>query len=214
MLVSLFGINFLFGTTWVFAIFTFTATNANVSFSSQLIFVLSSALQGFFIFFFFVVLNSDARQAWQKVLCFYKKKKKPQRTTSTSDKFPVKSNTGSNVGTLSSTLPFFQMATLERNMPKYDKNELLTFSNPTTVEESEEESAPVQVEPPLERSPVEALPKVPLEQPDGIEGAKQKGRLVRGRVQRRSTMRHTHDIETVEVEFGWSSNESLDDKNI
>ena len=215
MLVSLFGINFLFGTTWVFAILTFIATNTDVSFASQLIFVLCNALQGFFIFFFFVVLNSDARQAWQKFLCLCKKKK-PHRITSTSDKFAVKSNTGSSSGTLSSALPSNQMATLERNVHKSEKQslELLTLSNPATLEEDEEETAPVQMERPLKSSPAEALPKVAMEQPEKTERIIQKGGFVRGRIQRQSTTSHAHEIETFEVEFGWSSSETLDDENI
>ena len=216
MLVSLFGINFLFGTTWVFAVFTFSVTNADVSFASQLMFVLCNALQGFLIFFFFVLLNSDARQAWKNFLCPYKKKKKPHSITSTSDKFPVKSNTGSSSGTFSSSLPSYQIATLEKNVHKSEKqsHELLTSSNPTILEEDEVETAAVQMEPPLDSSPAKAVPKVAMNQSEEIEGVIQKGGFVRETIQRQSTTSHIHDIETFEVEFGLSSSETLDDGNL
>ena len=215
ILVSLVGITFLFGTTWVFAVFTFISTNAHASFASQLLFAIFNTLQGFFVFFFFVVLNSDARQAWQGLICPCKKKKKVQPVISTSSKLSAKIDTGSSAGTLSSAVPSYQTSTLERNVQKYNKqsHELLSFSNPATVDEEEEESSSDLTEPPLESSPMEALSKVPIEEPEEAESTKKKNTGARTRIQRRSTRRRTHDIETVELDLGFSSEESLEDED-
>ena len=254
MLVSLFGITFLFGATWVFAVFTFIATNADVSFVSQLLFAVTNTLQGFFIFIFFVVLNTDARQAWQNLFCPSKKKKKPVSITSTSNKLLLKSGPGSSTtGTLSSPLPSFQSATLERNVEKYKQrsHELLSYSNPVTVEEDEEESSqdlmklpltsaevlpkehepltfsnpataeedeegssPDLTKPPLESTSAEVLPKEPEEESEKVKETKRKRRTIRKRTHRQSTRSRNHEIETVELDFGWSSGESADDEDI
>ena len=210
-LVSLFGITLLFGTTWVFAVFTFTSTNKNVSFVLQLLFAVTNTLQGFFIFIFLVVLNSDARQAWQKLFC-PSKKKKPQSIASTSNKLPA-IIPRSSAGTLSSTLPSFQSATLEKNTQKYnhESDELLSFSNPATMEEDKVESFPDLTKPPLESTTAEGPPKLHNEESEEVRVTIKSGRVIHGRRNRRSTRSHNHDIEIVEKDFGWSSTESLDD---
>ena len=216
-LVSLVGITFLFGMTWLFAIFTFDTTNENVNFALQLLFAFFNSLQGFFIFFFFVVLSSDARQAWQQLLCPCKKKAKP--VTSTSNKFAVKSSGAGTAGTLSSALPSYQSSTLEHNLRGYRKQsqELVSFSMTEPIEEIEEEeaSSPDLLEPAQPLSREETPPKIPLDQPEEVKEMKlEVPSNVSARVQRRSTKRHTHDIEIVELEFDvCSSEESLDEED-
>ena len=78
MLLSFSGIMFLFGFTWLFAVFTFIS-EPNVSFVIQFIFAFFNAFQGFFIFIFFVVLSSDSREAWKSLLCPWTQK---EQTTS------------------------------------------------------------------------------------------------------------------------------------
>lgn len=63
--ISLFGVMFLFGLTWVLAAFTFSGA----SLVFQILFAVFNSLQGFFIFIFFCVLSSDVRQLWLEVVC-------------------------------------------------------------------------------------------------------------------------------------------------
>ena len=69
LLLSSFGIMCLFGLTWLFAVFTFTSHNAEVSFALQFVFAFFNVFQGFYIFLFFVVLSRDARKAWRGLFC-------------------------------------------------------------------------------------------------------------------------------------------------
>ena len=203
-LVSLVGINFLFGITWLFAIFTFSADSVNVAFALQFLFAFFNALQGFFIFFFFVVLNDDARQLWNKLLCPCKKKAKP--SISTSKKDIVKSSDGGGVGTLSSAVPSYQSATMQHNMEKHSEQtqEMLIFKSSFTVEEDEGESSPDLTSPSLEYI------HIPEEEPEDVKGAERNGTIIHGRVHRQSSMKGTHDVECVELDFWQSSDESLD----
>ena len=107
-LISLVGINFLLGITWVFVVLYVIFDDDVIDFIVWFLFWLFTPLQGFFIFFFFVVLNADARKAWKKLLCSCKKKAKP--LTNTNNKYLVKTSNGGNVGTLSSTLPSTESA--------------------------------------------------------------------------------------------------------
>lgn len=63
--VSVFGLMCLFGLTWLFAVFTFSASGLREA--SQVLFTLFNSLQGAFIFIFTCVLSSDAREGWKSV---------------------------------------------------------------------------------------------------------------------------------------------------
>lgn len=82
LILSICGIMFLFGLTWVFAVLTFVSTNRDVAFGLQFIFAFFNTLQGFWIFFFFVVLNSDTRNSWKELLFHLLKKKGPPTSPS------------------------------------------------------------------------------------------------------------------------------------
>lgn len=77
--ISMFGIMFLFGLTWVLA--AFTINGASLIF--QILFAVFNSMQGFFIFIFFCVLSSDVRQLWSEIVCGRYAK---QSTSSTGDK--------------------------------------------------------------------------------------------------------------------------------
>ena len=64
IMLSLLGIMFLFGLTWLFA--AFTIREASVVF--QILFAVFNSFQGFFIFLFFCVLSTDVRQLWLQAL--------------------------------------------------------------------------------------------------------------------------------------------------
>ena len=65
LVISITGVMFLFGLTWLFAALTVSAA----SLVFQILFALFNSLQGFFIFLFFCVFSSDARDSWKQVLC-------------------------------------------------------------------------------------------------------------------------------------------------
>ena len=62
--ISLFGVMFLFGLTWILA--GFTISEASLAF--QILFAIFNSLQGFFIFVFFCLLSADVRQLWLQML--------------------------------------------------------------------------------------------------------------------------------------------------
>ena len=69
LFISIAGVMFLFGLTWLFGALTVTGlkdTTASTAF--QVLFVICNALQGFFIFFFLCVFNKDARDLWLELL--------------------------------------------------------------------------------------------------------------------------------------------------
>ena len=67
--LSISGIMFLFGLTWLFAAFTFTiAGNDVLRIIFQALFTVFASFQGFFIFLFFCVLNKEARESWRELL--------------------------------------------------------------------------------------------------------------------------------------------------
>ena len=65
VLISIFGIMFLFGMSWVFG--ALTISDASLVF--QYLFAIFTSLQGFFIFLFLCVLGKEARELWIQYLC-------------------------------------------------------------------------------------------------------------------------------------------------
>ena len=65
LLISIAGVMFLFGLTWLFGALTVTGLrDSRASTAFQTLFVLLNAFQGFFIFLFFCVFSKDARESW------------------------------------------------------------------------------------------------------------------------------------------------------
>ena len=65
-MISISGVMFLFGLTWLFAILTFSVTGVRQAF--QILFVIFNSFQGFFIFLFFCVFNKEALESWREFL--------------------------------------------------------------------------------------------------------------------------------------------------
>ena len=65
LLVSTFGIMFIFGLSWVFG--ALTISEASETF--QYLFTIFTSLQGFFLFLFLCVLGKEARNSWTQLLC-------------------------------------------------------------------------------------------------------------------------------------------------
>ena len=66
LMISISGVMFLFGLTWLFAILTFSAPGLRETF--QALFTIFNSFQGFFIFLFFCVFSKEAREYWKEVL--------------------------------------------------------------------------------------------------------------------------------------------------
>ena len=68
LIISISGVMFLFGLTWLFAAFTFTIAGNNVlRIIFQALFTIFASFQGFFIFLFFCVLSKEARESWREI---------------------------------------------------------------------------------------------------------------------------------------------------
>ena len=61
LMISISGVMFLFGLTWLLAILAFSRTG-------QILFIIFNTLQGFFIFLFFIVFNKEAVELWKEFL--------------------------------------------------------------------------------------------------------------------------------------------------
>ena len=105
-LISIVGIVFLFGLTWLFGAFTVTETS---QLPFLILFVVFSSFQGFFVFLFFCVLNKVTRQAWIRLLTRGRNRKTLHHQKAVK---PSALN-----GTLSTTLQrsFQQYSTLDTN---------------------------------------------------------------------------------------------------
>ena len=65
LMISISGIMFLFGITWLFAILTISVTGLRETF--QILFTLFNSFQGFFIFLFFCAISKEARESWREL---------------------------------------------------------------------------------------------------------------------------------------------------
>ena len=67
-MISISGVMFLFGLTWLFAVFTFNISVSEIKKTFEILFVLFNSFQGLFIFFFFIVLNREIIESWKELL--------------------------------------------------------------------------------------------------------------------------------------------------
>ena len=66
LMISIGGVMFLFGLTWLFAILTFSVEGLRET--AQILFTVFNSFQGFFIFVFVCVLNKEVVESWREVL--------------------------------------------------------------------------------------------------------------------------------------------------
>ena len=99
LMISISGVMFLFGLTWLFAVLTFSVTGLRETF--QILFVVFNSFQGLFIFLFVCVLNKEVLESWREVLSCGKYKSvllHPTRTPAraiAARKYQANTNTGS-----------------------------------------------------------------------------------------------------------------------
>lgn len=64
LMISITGVMFLFGLSWLFSILTISITGLRDVF--QVLFVIFNSFQGFYIFLFFCVFNKEAVESWKE----------------------------------------------------------------------------------------------------------------------------------------------------
>ena len=144
LVISIAGIMFLFGLTWLFGALTVTGFgSATASFAFQVLFVICNAFQGFFIFLFFCLFNKDARDLWLELLSCGRYKSKPLRSpkyttsggiaTFEKNKTATFSFTNSNVAS-----PISSTSGYDFNIDKLSKEKplVVTFENDTEIYET------------------------------------------------------------------------------
>ncbi len=110
LLVSISGVMFLFGLTWLFAALTININGSNaVRTIFQVLFTVFASFQGFFIFLFFVIFSGEARELWRDLCCgryksslLHPSQYKNTNSTGTGTRTP-KANMGTTGAAFSST---------------------------------------------------------------------------------------------------------------
>ena len=190
LMISISGVMFLFGLTWLFAILTFSSPEG-LRETFQIIFTIFNSFQGFFIFLFFCVFNKEALESWKELLSCGKYKSKllhPSKakfSTSAVTKKAKQSKTGSTGLTLSSGGKYisessrsdYESATLGKGnvyekapfeSAKVDLGTDSTADNSVIQDESVTETVREQPE-------ATAVPIVVVEQTDSANGELQNG---------------------------------------
>lgn len=227
LMLSFIGIMSLFGLSWVFAVFTFTSKSKEAAFAAQLMFTLFNVFQGFFVFIFFVVLNNDSRMAWKNLFMPWKSESEHSKkgssskaTLSTTSRGHGKSSKSKSSngryyngrkGTLASNLKH-----RDPSLPSIHSMDCnLTVTNVNLIEENDDEDecindpAPVQYE--------EEEKKKPREKDEVEEGEENEKKHLNGnaienlRIERKFTIRNTHQIEKAELDFKSQDNDDDDD---
>ena len=184
LLLSSVGIMCLFGLTWVFAVFTFSSSNADVYFALQFLFAFFNAFQGFYIFLFFVVLSSDAREAWRGLLCkcLTKDESSSKYEPHSSSTKTTNVKTSKPYSSYSSKISTFGNSKSEEGDDHHDLMELDTKPNI----DSNEKLPPYNID---EVKPVGSNYDPFDEKPKGF------------RLHRHSTTRRGHHVEKAEMDF-------------
>ena len=113
LLMSISGVMFLFGLTWLFAALTIGGVLGSIF---QILFTVFVSFQGLYIFLFFVILNTEARESWRELLSCGRYKSEllhpsQYKNTSSAGTRAHKANTGttaasSSAGTAYHTINF------------------------------------------------------------------------------------------------------------
>ena len=168
LLVSLTGIMFLLGLSWVFLLFTVVGidTSIHAAFAIQLVFVFFNSFQGFFLFVFIVAINQDSRKQWANLLYPWAKKK--------------------NGSTTSRYRKYITGGGLVKNTSSDSENTLGRKSYEKELTNTKSENVDTEF----------------VATTTDNEETTMFGRYPRNmRKHRRSTFKHTHHIETVEIDF-------------
>ena len=221
LMISISGVMFLFGLTWLFAILTFSVTGVRETF--QILFVIFNSFQGFFIFLFFCILNKEALESWREFFSCGKYKSKllhPSQakfSSSTGTKKPKQTKTYSTGFGSSSTEG--KHAISEVSKSDYDST-TLTKQNEFESEADVQETTPLKkVDLGTQSGPDIVLADMTNQNQNGnaetVEAGKEmteeaarekkkksKALSLKARIKRYSTKKISkHHVEEVEVDF-------------
>ena len=223
LIISISGVMFLFGLTWLFAAFTFTIAGNNVlRIIFQALFTVFASFQGFFIFLFFCAFTKEARESWREIFSCGRYKSEflhPLRykntgTTSTD-------TAGNTLKTdTTATLSDYSSSTISKSAVD-SEGSLLTKKH--ELEKAKEEihsEIPLKATNGVEESIVEELLEVEAESKFHGDNDKKtqkwlEAELVKKvRIRRHSTKRvGKHDVEVFEVDFGDEESEENEDES-
>ena len=190
LMISVSGVMFLFGLTWLFAILTFSVTGLRQAF--QILFTIFNSFQGFFIFVFFCVFNKEVLESWKELLSCGKYKSKllhpsQAKYISTAMANKLKPGTTASGLTVSSREKYasgssvfdYESATLEKRNA-YEKapsetTQKVNLGTSSIVENPvAEDGGLTEVSPELIKPMI--VPVIRVEQTDSVSGDAQNGR--------------------------------------
>ena len=213
LMLSISGIMFLFGLTWLFAAFTFTiAGNDVLRITFQALFTVFASFQGFFIFLFFCVLNKEARESWKETLSCGRYKSEllhpsQYKYTSSAGSGPTRSKlkTGSTVATSAYSTSAIPRSTEPSPLP--EKRDL------GKAEEGIHTEIPLKCSNKTEvSSKVEAESKINSEDDKKPQKWLEAEPVKKARVKRYSTKKVAkHHIEEFEIDLGDEDDECEED---
>ena len=211
LLISITGVMFLFGLTWLFGAFTV----ADASLAFQILFVVFNSLQGFFIFLFICVFSKDTRELWiEKLSCGrYKSKALPPSKAKYTSSGTAATTASSKlaISTLSSKptseVPLdYELPVIMADPPEIEKRDLeastSTFKREPT--EGTDTNGAVIAE---AGGPEDAMERVPLSAEEEVKPEQENdpyetGVGLKARVQRYSTKyAGKHHVEEYAVDF-------------
>ena len=236
LVISISGVMFLFGLTWLFAAFTFTIADNNVlRITFQALFVVFASFQGFFIFLFFCVFNKEARESWREVLSCGKYKSEFLHPSTYKPSSGAATNQKVRTGTTAASSGFgtgttYNSATLEKSTfdseapPPSEKRDL------SKLEEERYSEFPLKTEVPSSFKPETTVAETYIDMDDkeggnhdnegdnhDNEDVKDKWEgaepVLKARVKRYSTKKlQKHHIEEIEIDFSGSGVSDSEDE--
>ena len=223
LIISISGIMFLFGLTWLFAAFTFTIAGNNVvRITFQALFTVFASFQGFFIFLFSCVFNKEARESWRELLSCGRYKSNflcPSQYKNTSSASTGTTGNVQNTGT--TEIPFVYSSNAFSNSTFESEARLLPERH--DLEKGEEKihtEMPLTATNGVEESTVKEKPKVEAE--SNVDGDERKKAdrwweakpVKKARIKRYSTKKVAkHHVELFEVDFGDEESEESEEES-
>ena len=103
LMISIGGVMFLFGLTWLFAVLTFSVIGLRETF--QILFTIFNSFQGFFTFLFVCVSNKEAVESWKELVSCGRYRSNLLRPSTATSAAMRKSKQASNTGSIGQSLP-------------------------------------------------------------------------------------------------------------
>ena len=206
LMASIGSIMCLFGLTWLFGALTLSIPHIHKT--AQILFTIFNSFQGVFLFLFFCVLNLDARESWKELLSCGRYKSqvlRPHIRSSNSGSGPhhrvhsaacsVTRGTGRvTQGFMLSKASYLSTETLD---------EMAQYTGKVTSPQEDIATHTFTADTP----PIPTEPNPAGQDRRPCDQVCRKGKPMKARVQRYSTMRAGHHVEEYQVDFNESSSD-------